>query len=97
MRFGDFYRDPRQTSRWKKLRAAVKAEHPRCEVQGCNNLAEHVHHIVPVTDPVLGLAYAFRWDNVRAVCAGCHPAADRGDVAWKPRSKGAPPGAPPIA
>ena len=91
-RYSGFFKDPRQTARWKRLQAVVRATYPRCEVQGCNQLSEHVHHIVSVREPILGSKLAFEWDNLRAVCTGCHPAADRNEVAWKPRPDKPPPG-----
>lgn len=84
-RFSDWAKDPRQTSRWKRVRAMVRSTYPRCEVQGCNQLSEEVHHIIPITDGRWGRAKAYDWDNLRAVCRGCHPAADAGRVSWRPR------------
>ena len=85
-RFKDWAQDPRQTSRWKRLRSLVRRTYPRCEVQGCNQLSEEVHHIVPVTHGRWGRLKAYDWDNVRAVCKGCHPAADAGLVTWRKRA-----------
>lgn len=84
-RFKDWATDPRQTSKWKRFRRLVRSTYPRCEVQGCDQLSEEVHHIIPVTHGMLGRAKAFEWSNVRAVCRACHPAADAERVSWKPR------------
>jgi len=59
--------DPLNTARWRMLRDAYLAEHPVCEVCG-EWMADQVHHRVPWArggDP-------FEWNNLQAVCTGCH-------------------------
>ncbi len=64
------------SQRWQKTRAAFLSAHPYCnrhEMVGIIVPAEHVHHIVELTeqnidDPLVSLS----WDNLEALCHDCH-------------------------
>ena len=59
--------DPRRLARWRKVRAAYLNEHALCEDCG-QWLADSVDHVTPLArggDP-------FDWNNLRAMCSGCH-------------------------
>ena len=58
------------TSRWRKLSAAIRRARPVCEV--CtNDLTTEVHHKVPIDRAP---ALAFEHSNLVAVCSACHQA-----------------------
>jgi len=59
--------------RWTKVRNLYLKSHPICE--DCRGrVADVVHHIVPcVVDP----SRMFDFDNLRALCNGCHHQAHR--------------------
>jgi len=53
---------------WRRFRARILRQRPRCEVAGCGAAARHLDHRVPIRaggaalDPM----------NVQALCASCH-------------------------
>ncbi len=71
------------TTRWRRLRAAVLSEHPLCAVclrEGRTAAATEVHHITPVEAGVTArrrerLAYDVA--NLMPLCHGCHVAVHR--------------------
>jgi 5-methylcytosine-specific restriction protein A len=64
----DFYKSPP----WRKLRAAFLAAFPLChdcDARGRTEAARHVHH---VKDRKAHPDLALDWDNLQALCVGCH-------------------------
>lgn len=55
--------------RWRRVRAAYIAEHPRCEAPGCTTPARIVHH-VDHRGP-LG-PRGLDWENLASLCAHHH-------------------------
>lgn len=72
------YRQLIQAKRWKELRRAYLAEHPRCEqclAQGIYQAANCVHHIIPVESARTEAdaeRLCYTWSNLRALCLRCH-------------------------
>lgn len=61
-------------SRWRRLSATLRLQHPVCQQCG-NDLTVAVHHKVPIEQaPHL----AFELHNLLCVCRACHDAAHRG-------------------
>ena len=59
-----------KTERWKQLSQHLRRLHPVC--QRCSNdLADHVHHIVPIN---VAPALAFELSNLQTICRRCHQA-----------------------
>jgi 5-methylcytosine-specific restriction protein A len=55
------------TRRWRNLRDAYIAEHPRCE--RCGKQAQQVHHR-DHCEP--GTPTFWQWSNLESVCLSCH-------------------------
>ena len=91
MRFSQWAKDPRHTSRWKKVRRQMLISYPRCERCG-SRISTEVHHI---KSAILYRDYAFDMEWLRSVCHWCHVDADKKAVAWRPRNP--PPGGGPDA
>lgn len=61
------------TSRWTRLAAAWRAEHPLCEEcrkKGVIKAAQHTDHIIPW--PVCGEDGFFDRNNLQSLCAECN-------------------------
>lgn len=84
------YIDLINTSRWRKVRAAVLKDHPcceDCEGEGIVSLATEVHHVVPlesIKDYGRMQRMAYDRDNLVPLCTRCHKARH---VALKSNSK----------
>ncbi len=58
------------SKRWRALRRKKILADSFCEYEGCNRLAEHVHHVQPIEDG--GDRYAM--SNLQSLCAAHHSA-----------------------
>ena len=58
------------SSRWRRLSAAIRRARPICELCS-NDLTTEVHHRVPIDRAP---ALAFEHGNLVAVCSACHQA-----------------------
>lgn len=61
------------SKRWKTLRHTYRRANPLCEACGMV-LATEVHHVQPVS---VAPSRAYDWDNLQALCKGCHRAKHR--------------------
>lgn len=74
------YRRLINTSRWRRLRAAVLSEHPlceRCEAEGYVTAATEVHHRTPVESAPSRIGkehLMYSRANLMALCRRCHVA-----------------------
>lgn len=66
------------TGTWRKLRVEYLKEHPlcgRCEKKGFLKLAEHVHHIVELSNGknlMEKRTIGFDMNNLEGLCKECH-------------------------
>lgn len=67
-----------QTARWRKLSTIYREKHPwckRCMELGDVTLAEHVDHIIPISEG----GEVFVEENLQGLCVSCHNAKTRSD------------------